>query len=86
MNHDFSPDEIRETYEQMMNVARFAALIDLAAARAVVHSMAMVDSLMPITDPTAWIKLRATAPAHNRLAQAFVNLRTVLEEFKPDEQ
>lgn len=85
MSHDFTGDEIRETYDQIMNVARFAAMIDLKAARAVLESMHFVDSVMPITDPTAWMKLRSTAPAHNRLAQAFVNFRTILEEFKPDD-
>lgn len=81
----FSPDEIRETYNQMQMVAQFATMIDLAAARAVLDSMHYVDSVMPITDPTGWMKLRKTAPAHQQFAAAFVRFRTVLEEFRPEE-
>ena len=80
----FTPDEIRETYEQMQAAARIASMIDLPAARAVLASMHYMDSVMPITDPTGWMKLRTTAPAHQQFAQAFVNFRTVLEEFRPE--
>jgi hypothetical protein len=82
----FTPDEIRETYEQMQTVARLVSMVDLAAARAVLASMHYMDSVMPITDPTGWMKLRKNAAAHQQFAQAFVNFRTVLEEFRPEEQ
>lgn len=81
----FTPDEIRATYELMQTAARMASLVDLAAARAVLESMHFVDSAMPITDPTGWMKLQKTAPAHQRFAAAFVRFRTVLEEFRPEE-
>ena len=80
----FTPDEIRETYEQMQAAARIVSMIDLSAARAVLASMHYMDSVMPITDPTGWMKLRKTAPAHQQFAQAFVKFRTVLEEFRPE--
>ncbi len=80
----FSADEIRETYDQMQAVARLVSMVDLAAARAVLESMHFVDSVMPITDPTGWMKLSKTAPAHQQFAQAFVRFRTVLEEFRPE--
>lgn len=82
---EFTPDEIREAYAMMQAAARVASAVDLAAARAVLESMHHMDSVMPILDPTEWIRLRKTAPAHQRFAQAFVNFRTVLEEFRPEE-
>lgn len=84
-NRQCSGDEIRETYAQMQMIARLTSMVDLAAARAVLESMHYVDSVMPITDPTGWMKLRETAPAHQQFAQAFVHFRTVLEEFRPEE-
>lgn len=54
--------------------------------RAVLESMHFVDSVMPITDPTGWMKLQRTAPAHQQFAAAFVRFRTVLEEFRPEGQ
>jgi hypothetical protein len=81
----FSPDEIRETYDQMLAIARLATMVDLPAVRAVLDSMHFVDSVMPITDPTGWMKLRKTAPDHQRIAAAFLRFRTVLEEFRPEE-
>lgn len=82
----FTPDEIRETYDLMMAAGRIASMVDLAAARAVLESMHFVDTVMPITDPTAWMKLQKTAPGHQQFAAAFVRFRTVLEEFRPEEQ
>ncbi len=84
-NRDYTPDEIRVGYDMMQAAARIASMVDLGLARAVLASMHWVDSVMPITDPTGWIKLRETAPAHQQFAQAFVNFRTVLEEFRPEE-
>jgi hypothetical protein len=82
----FTPDEIRDGYALMQAAARVASAVDLDLARAVLASMHYMDSVMPITDPTGWMKLRKTAPAHQQFAQAFVNFRTVLEEFRPEEQ
>ena len=81
---EYTPDEILAAYDLMQAAARIASMVDLAAARAVLESMHYVDSVMPITDPTGWIKLRKTAPAHQQFAAAFVRFRTVLEEFRPD--
>lgn len=81
----FTADEIRDTYALMQAAARIASLVDLAAARAVLESMHFVDSVMPFTDPTGWMQLQKTAPAHQQFAAAFVNFRTVLEEFRPEE-
>lgn len=81
----FTPDEIRETYDQMQAVARLVSMVDLAAARAVLASMHYMDTVMPITDPTGWMKLRSRAAAHQQFTQAFINFRTVLEEFRPEE-
>jgi len=82
-DHEYTPDEIRTAYDMMQAAARIASMVDLGAARAVLESMHFVDSVMPITDPTGWMTLRETAPAHQQFAQAFVNFRTVLEEFRP---
>lgn len=86
LKHQFSGDEIRATYDQMQTIARLTTMVDLSAARAVLESMHFADSVLPMIDPTGWMQLRKTAPAHQRFAQAFVNFRTVLEEFRPDEQ
>jgi hypothetical protein len=82
----FTPDEIRAAYDMMQAAARIASMVDLAAARAVLESMHHMDSVMPITDPTEWMRLRKTAPAHQQFAAAFVRFRTVLEEFRPEEE
>lgn len=81
---EFTPDEIRAAYDLMLTAGRMAALVDLAAARAVLESMHFVDSVMPITDPTGWMKLQRTAPRHQAFAAAFVRFRTVLEEFRAE--
>jgi hypothetical protein len=83
IEHEYTADEIRATYDLMQAAARIASMVDLPAARAVLASMHYMDSVMPITDPTGWMKLRKTAPAHQQFAAAFVRFRTVLEEFNP---
>lgn len=84
-DHEFTADEIREAYATMQAAARMASLVDLDMARAVLASMHWMDTVMPITDPTGWMKLRKTAPSHQQFAAAFVRFRTVLEEFRPDD-
>lgn len=84
MSKQYSADEIRAAYDIMQSAARIATLVDLDLARAVLSSMEYIDSVMPITDPTAWMALQKTAPGHQRFAHAFVRFRAVLEEFNPD--
>lgn len=81
----FTPEEIRVIYDMMQAAARLATLVDLDAAQAVLASMEFMDSVMPITDPTGWMQLQKTAPAHQAFARAFVQFRAALERFRPDE-
>lgn len=82
----YEPDDIRTGYDQIQVIARLATLIDLPLAQAILDSMHFIDSLMPITDPTTWMKLRKTAPDHQKLAAAFVQFRATLEELRPKEE
>lgn len=72
------PDDVRETYEQILAVARIAACLDLDRCQAVVAEFGRMHALMPIVDPTGYRRLRATMPDHERLANAFLTFRLAL--------
>ena len=69
------------TYKAIQSVALVAQAIPLADAVAVVEEMERTDALMPLLDPTGWIKLQKTAPQHARLARAFLAFRRELAEL-----
>jgi hypothetical protein len=70
--------EVINTYGAIQIVARLALNIPLDEAQAVVNEMEHTDAVMPLIDPSGWLRIRATAPQHQRLARAFLAFRQEL--------
>lgn len=82
----FTPDEIEAGYEQIKVIGQIAAMIDLDLVRAVVESMEHTDAVMPLLDPTGWMRIQKNAPDHRRFASAFLRFRGTIEELKAGER
>lgn len=77
--------DLQGTYEQMLALGRLVALLDVEAVGAVVDEFSRMHSVMPILDPTAYIKLRGTMPDHETFARALYTFRKTIEQFKLEE-
>jgi hypothetical protein len=69
---------LAESYASIQMIARLALNVPVDCAQAVVAQMEHTDVIMPLLDPTGWIKISRTAPAHRKLARAFLAFRREL--------
>lgn len=76
--------EVAETYNNIRLVSQLALNIPLQDAQTVVQEMEHTKSFMPLIDPTGWLRIRGTAPGHQRLAEAFLRFRSELEQIVAD--
>lgn len=77
---------VAETYNNIILASQIALNIPLTDAQAVVQEMQHTESFMPLIDPTGWLRIRGTAPGHQRLAEAFLRFRSELEQIIADAQ
>jgi hypothetical protein len=70
--------ELINTYATIQAIARMALFITPEEAQAVVAEMEHTDAVMPLIDPTGWLRISATAPGHQQLARAFLAFRQEL--------
>ena len=73
---------VSETKEFVDIICRQALLIPLDAARNLAYEFDRMGALMPLFDPTLYQKVGRNIPDHRRAANAFYELRKVLEEIK----
>lgn len=71
--------------DQVMNFARqvmhFAYLIQTNDLKRLVDEIERTDTLMPILDPTQWMRIRHNIPAHKKLARALLTFRREIDEI-----
>lgn len=79
-------DELLAAVEHIKNVARFAMLIPVETARAIVSQRLTEDTLMPLLDPTRWRDTHEQTDWHIPYLQAFAAYRTTLEKLKNEEE
>lgn len=80
--------DVAMTVEMIYAVARMANLIPLADAQAVLDEVGRMEkkTLMPILDPTAYMKIRANIPGNERAIRTFITFRSELEKITQAEQ
>lgn len=67
------------------NVCRLAMTIPLEEAQAVSAEIDRTETLMPLLDPSAYMKIMDNIPAHRDVVQAFVTFRIALAKVEKKE-
>ncbi len=75
--------EIETIKQQIDQICQLAALIPVDDAVALVNELERMDSLMPVVDPTGWVKITGTIDGHKIAASGFLDFRRTLEKLKP---
>lgn len=65
------------------NIGRQACLFPIEDYRAVLSEIDRMETVMPLTDPTAYMKIMDTMPSHKRLVEAVLAFRLTLEKLRP---
>ena len=66
-------------------VCRAATLIPIYEAKELVDEIYRMEGLMPILDPSSWIRISNTIGGHKGVAEAFLMFRVELEKIKEKE-
>jgi hypothetical protein len=76
--------DVETLHSLVVGVAQHAILLSVEQAQALVDEMNRMESLMPILDPTGYIKIRKTMPGHKALAVAFLTFRQAIEQLNTE--
>jgi hypothetical protein len=69
------------TLDMVQAFARVATCVSVVDAEALLREIEHTDAIMPILDPTAYMKIGANIPGHRRLVRAFLAFRRELREI-----
>lgn len=75
-------DELRAVQALIYQSARIAAMVTVEQANEVLTEIGRVESFLPFTDPTAYMRIRDTLPGHQKAVRAFLAFRKALEDVK----
>lgn len=69
--------EYQATFDLIHQTGAIALLIDPEHVRAVLAEIERTDTLMPMLDPTGWMKIAKNIPGHRRVVTAFLHFQSV---------
>lgn len=73
--------DVADVSEFARQVMQFAFLVRTEDVERLVAEIDRTDTLMPILDPTGWMKIRRNIPAHKKLAHALLAFRREIDEI-----
>lgn len=73
--------EHQETLIQIQTMARLIRNISIEDAQALAAEIDHIEAVLPMLDPTAWMRIANTEGGHRELVQAFLTFRRTVEEL-----
>jgi hypothetical protein len=71
--------DTEDTFVQIQTIARLVRNIPLEDVDALVAEFQRMESIMPILDPTGWMRIANNVSGHQELVLAFVRFRRTVE-------
>jgi len=63
------------------NACRCATMVSVEQAAALINQMEHITTVLPFTDPTAFMKIADNARDHIRVARAFLTFRKAIQDI-----
>jgi hypothetical protein len=70
---------------QLHAIYRVALAVSVAEVEAYVSEIDRTETLMPLVDPTAYMRIGRNIPGHRDVARAFLDFRRELAKHEPTE-
>ena len=77
-----TPEEIEDLVMVLNTVSRLAMLVPLEDARELLNQYSQEQAIMPMLDPTRYIRERDQTEWHSDYLNAFLTYRSALEKIK----
>lgn len=79
-------ERLQETQQALMNVMRLLLMLPQDAVDEVVDEVNHMDAIMPLVDPTGWMRIAKNIPNHRTAYQALASARRAIVEVMGKEQ
>lgn len=75
-------DEFKIAWSMITSAAQIAQFVSVEDVEALINTANSADSIMPIVDPTAWIKGKDNLVDQRDIARGFLAFRRAIEKVK----
>lgn len=84
-DRELTPETIRLTIEHIKSVSRLASLVSVDTIDALLSQLSLEETLMPLLDPTAYLRTADKTRWHGPYLRAFRAYRKALAEIAKEE-